>query len=309
MHSHHIPLLPYPFRGEPVPCPVCGSEQAEVIARIDRRLKRLTTVLCGHCGLFYSNPMPTQAELDAYYRHMYRRDYQFARSGPGARHVAKKEAEARRRHDALARRFDLSRPRRFLDFGCGSGELVRHFAAQGHAAHGFEPGVAYAAHAAGAGSVEIRTGSWAEMDYPEAHFDIITCLHVLEHLRDPVGALAAMARWLAPGGLIWVEVPDMQGYPLKGFERFHFAHVLGFSSDNLVLAGQRAGLGLVERLAPTSILFARGAPAAEIDLAATVARNRAEYGRGISLPAYLGHHARRVLRRARLRLAAGRREG
>jgi SAM-dependent methyltransferase len=281
-----------------VPCPVCGASGAEPMARIDRRLKRLTTVLCGTCGVFYTNPMPTQAELDAYYRDTYRRDYQFARSGPGAKHVAKKEAEAARRYATLAGRMDLSTPRRVLDFGCGSGELVRHFAEQRHQAHGFEPGVGYAAHAAGAGSVEIRTGTWAGMDYAEGSFDAITCLHVLEHLREPVAALRAMARWLTPDGLLYLEVPDMQGYELKGFEHFHFAHVIGFSSDNLVLAGKNAGLGVIERLKGTSILFSKAAPEATIDLPATVARNRSEYGPGISLPAYLGHHIRRVTKRA-----------
>jgi SAM-dependent methyltransferase len=218
--SSTIPLTPYSFQGDEVPCPVCGASGAEPMARIDRRLKRLTTVLCGTCGVFYTNPMPTQAELDAYYRDTYRRDYQF----------------------------------------------VRHFAVHGHQAHGFEPGVAYAAHAAGAGSVEIRTGTWAGMDYAEGSFDAITCLHVLEHLREPVAALRAMARWLTPDGLLYLEVPDMQGYELKGFEHFHFAHVIGFSSDNLVLAGKNAGLGVVERLKGTSILFSKAAPEATIDL-------------------------------------------
>lgn len=303
MLSYHLPFTRYPYRGETVACPVCGAPGAETVARRDRRLKRLDTALCTECGLFFTNPMPTEAELAAYYRDTYRRDYQLAFLRPGSRHVAKKEAEAARRLAVLARHRDMTPPLRVLDFGCGSGELVRHMAGAGHDAHGFEPGVAYAAHAAGLGSVEIRTGRWSEMDYPEGGFDVITCLHVLEHLREPVAALGVMAGWLKPDGLLYLEVPDMQGYALKGFEHFHFAHVLGFSGDNLLLAAQRAGLGLAAREAPTSLVLSKAAPEAVIDLPATVARNRAEYGRGIGPATYLGYHLRRGWRRAVRRVA------
>lgn len=74
----HVPLAAYPYRGERRPCNLCGSASMTMICRYDRRLKRLTTVSCDGCGLFRTDPMPTEQELQRYYASAYRFDYQFA---------------------------------------------------------------------------------------------------------------------------------------------------------------------------------------------------------------------------------------
>lgn len=43
--------------------------------------------------------------------------------------------------------------------------------------------------------------------YPEKSFDLITCVSVLEHIPDDVGAVAAMWRLLRPGGRLILTVP------------------------------------------------------------------------------------------------------
>jgi 2-polyprenyl-3-methyl-5-hydroxy-6-metoxy-1,4-benzoquinol methylase len=39
------------------------------------------------------------------------------------------------------------------------------------------------------------------LPFPDAHFDIIMCVDVLEHVRDPEALLAEISRCLKPGGL------------------------------------------------------------------------------------------------------------
>lgn len=302
MLGQFLPFLPYPYVGEPVDCPVCGSADHGPIARTDRKLKRLTTHLCGACGLFFTNPMPTDAELAEYYAATYRMEYQFRPGRPARAHVARKRAEAAFRLEAIRRNLGDPAGRRFLDVGCGSGELVAAMAAAGAEAHGLEPGGGYAAAAADAGAT-VRHASIDEADYPTGRFDIITCLHVLEHLNRPVDALRQMEAWLAPGGVLYLEVPDMQAYEPKGTERFHFAHVLGFSRDTLLLAARRAGLAPMAAEAPTSVLLVRAedarAQAPVLDLAATAGRNRRDYGRRLGLGERLGYQARRIARLVR----------
>ena len=240
--------------------------------------------------------MPTEAELAAYYRDTYRVEYQFARLRPPERHQARKTEEAAWRLRKIARHCPQAPGTPTLDFGCGSGELVRAMAAAGYRAHGFEPGESYAAQGEGA----IRTGAWQEMDYPRGQFGLITCLHVLEHLRRPVEALARMRDWLAPGGVLYLEVPNMQGYDPKGFERFHFAHVLGFSGANLQLAARMAGFGLLAAPVPTSVFLVDAAdPRARpfaLDLSATVAQNWRDYSKPPGIGRYLAYQARRAWR-------------
>ena len=58
--------------------------------------------------------------------------------------------------------------------------------------------------------------------------DVISCNQVLEHLRDPMAAIAAINRWLKMDGVFYASVPDMRPSKKPSFERFHFAHVYGF---------------------------------------------------------------------------------
>jgi SAM-dependent methyltransferase len=251
-----LPMTHYPYSGNVVACPVCDEPSFTPVASIDRRLKRLPTVMCDHCGLLYTNPMPSEAELNTYYEKYYRFDYQLAATKPKRKHIEKREREAL----ARARQLDglLSPGARTLDFGAGSGEFVALMLDRDHDAHGFEPGETYAKHARERLGERIRHTNWQDASYgPE--FDLVTCFHVLEHLSTPIAALERMAQWLKPGGRIYLEVPEMEStLERKGFGSLHFAHVLGFNHHNLSLAAARVGFRRLKTVEPTGIVFERG---------------------------------------------------
>ncbi len=74
------------------------SQHKLTICKTDRRLKTLTSVACEQCGLIRTDPMPTDAELDAYYAGEYRLDYQFALSDkPPQFHLNRSQGEAETR--------------------------------------------------------------------------------------------------------------------------------------------------------------------------------------------------------------------
>lgn len=257
-----LPLTRYPYRGRIVACPVCRSSQFLSVASLDRRFKRLPTVMCSHCGLIYTNPMPDEEELAHYYEKYYRFDYQLATTKPTEKHRRKRHAEARYRIGNLEGLLETGA--RTLDFGCGSGEFVEQMVAAGYDAHGFEPGEAYGSDARARLGDRITVGRWQDMSFGQS-FDLVTCFHVIEHLRDPLAAIEAMVSWIRPGGRIYIEVPDLGSAPFKGIGGFHFAHVVGFNTWNLRLAAAHAGLKAVREFAPTGILFERGKPA-DLDL-------------------------------------------
>ncbi len=252
---HMLPFTRYPYRGQVVPCPVCAATRFHRVAGLDRRFKRLPTVMCEHCGLLYTNPMPDETELARYYEKYYRFDYQLVTTKPTDKHRRKRHAEAAGRIANLDG--FLPENARVLDFGCGSGEFVEDMLARGYDAHGFEPGEAYGSDARSRLGERIQVARWQDVQFgPD--FDLVTCFHVIEHLRDPLTAVAAMASWIRPGGRIYIEVPDLGSEPFKGIGGFHFAHVVGFNSFNLQLAAARVGLKPVAVFAPTGILFERG---------------------------------------------------
>ncbi|TCZ66172.1 class I SAM-dependent methyltransferase [Roseicella aquatilis] len=243
-----LPGLPYPFAGTPAPCALCGGTAATVIARLDRRLKPLTTVACTGCGLIRTDPMPTEAELAAYYTVLYRLDYQLAGRGPSRAHLGRGRREAAGRLALLAPA--LPRGARVLDFGCGSGEFLAALAAAGHAPLGLEPGADYAAAARRRYGVPVLAASLGEAEFPARSFDAITAHHVIEHLRDPVAALARLAGWLRADGVLYVSVPDLSPSDQPPFARLHFAHVHNFVPATLLAAARRAGLEPDPRFPP-----------------------------------------------------------
>lgn len=238
---NHVPLTSYAYRGEEVDCPLCGVGERVTIGRTDRRLKSLKTVACARCGLIRTDPMPTDAELDAYYAAEYRLDYQF---GFGRRpprfHLARSRREAQGRLAHL--RPALGHRRRILDVGAGSGEFLALAAAEGHDVRGIEPGETFAAYARETHGVAVDGHVWQRAAYPAGAFDLITANHVLEHLRDPVAALRRMAEWLTDDGVIFIAVPNALGRRRTAFQLFHFAHVYNFTPQTLVWAGLVAGL-------------------------------------------------------------------
>jgi 2-polyprenyl-3-methyl-5-hydroxy-6-metoxy-1,4-benzoquinol methylase len=238
--AQSVPFTPYPYVGKEVACNLCGSDETRLICETDRRWKPLRTVACTECGLMRTDPMPTEHELDDYYRHLYRLDYQAAGGEPPKYHLVRSWREARARATHLSSL--LTPGARVLDFGCGTGEFLKIAADSGCNVLGIEPSEAYAAYARRTHGVEVLCAGWRECQLPERSFDLIVCREVLEHLREPVDAIGAIAKWLKPGGAAYLAVPDMRANDKPYFERFHFAHVHGFTPETLAAAAARHGL-------------------------------------------------------------------
>lgn len=102
---------------------------------------------------------------------------------------------------------ELPRPCRTLDAGCGSGRNLVELAALGPVT-GLEPAPASAAAARERRVGEIVVGGLDRaVPLPDASFDLITCLDVVEHLDDDRFALRELRRVAAPGGRLVLTVP------------------------------------------------------------------------------------------------------
>ncbi len=293
--KYFLPFTRYPYAGDTIGCPVCSCDSSLKVAGMDRRLKLLPTFACDHCGLLYTNPMPTENELYEYYTRLYRLDYQGAANQPTAKHVRKRTLEAQSRFKHLVDR--LKRPSRTLDFGCGTGEFVTCLRSEGHDAHGFEPGQNYGSYAQTLHGDRIKIQAWQHVSYDEP-FDLVSCFHVLEHLRDPVAALKKIAEWTRPDGLVYIEVPDMGTQNRnKGFGAMHFAHVIGFNHHNLLVAASLAGLTPALVVSSTGIIFSRDSLSSQqtIELEAMKGKQLtlSLYANGRSVSRYLRYQAER----------------
>jgi SAM-dependent methyltransferase len=99
--------------------------------------------------------------------------------------------------------------RRWLDYGCGNGCLVRHLRDRDAAeAFGFDEGsITTAARARG---IPILTAD--ELAAEAGSFDVVTAVEVIEHTLDPVAELRRMRDLLRPGGLLFLTTGNAQPY-------------------------------------------------------------------------------------------------
>jgi SAM-dependent methyltransferase len=224
-----------------VPCALCAGTDAEIVGERDRDGAALRVVMCRACGLVWNDPRPGPEELLVYYRDAYRRDYK-GTERPRPRHTARAARVATGRCARLAR--FLAPADVVLDLGAGSGELVYVLRRLGVEARGIEPNEGYAHFARDRLGAPVATGVWQHADIAPASLDAVTLFHVLEHLDAPVGALRLIREWLRPGGLLWIEVPNVESTCQAPSHRFHRAHLYGFNDTTLAEAGRLAGFSL-----------------------------------------------------------------
>ncbi len=234
-------MAPYRFTGEVRACELCGGTDHQVVGRRDRYGNRLRTVLCRGCGLVFTNPMPTEAEVDAFYRLHYRKHYHNAYA-PTAKAIYKAQRGAEGRFRALEPH--LPPGGRVVDVGASSGEFVAILRREGYDALGVEPNGAFVAYARATYGVTMMEGGWQDADIAPGSVDVVTTHHAVEHFRHPLAALRRMRSWLKPGGLLQVAVPNVENPDRTPYGRFHFAHLHNFNHATLVMMAARAGLAL-----------------------------------------------------------------
>ena len=97
-----------------------------------------------------------------------------------------------------------------LDVGCGAGLLAEPLARLGAQVTAIDAAVGLIEvardHAAAQGlAVDYHATAVEDIG---GQFDLITCLEVIEHVADPQAFVAALAKRLAPGGLLIMSTPN-----------------------------------------------------------------------------------------------------
>lgn len=237
---------------EAVPaCPLCGSER-RALAYSDVQdwsfysaPGKWTYWDCSNCQALYLDPRPTQASMGAAYRSYYTH-------GRAGRETLHSRIKSRLRNEALSLRLNASvEPRlhlpnalsgfagmlarrvvvpfgwmnlaalpkgRFMDVGCGSGQVVALARQLGWNASGIELDPLAVSEARRSG-LDIVEGSFAQLAHYEGQFDCVMCSHVLEHVHEPLACLAQLKSALKPGGVLLLTLPNSLSVVRRHFGR------------------------------------------------------------------------------------------
>ena len=99
--------------------------------------------------------------------------------------------------------------------------------------------------------LDVATGRFEDVDYPDSFFDVITMYHVLEHLYDPREALSKAYQLLRSEGLLVVAVPNFDSLQARLFRQrwYHLdapRHLYHFTPRTLKMLLHKAGFKVLE---------------------------------------------------------------
>jgi SAM-dependent methyltransferase len=228
-----------------VPCPICGSDTSELGA-VDGKflVRRFLLRRCPSCRFsFVADPATDFAQI-------YTRDYY---AGKGADPLVDYIEEMEHfsttvRHyewrgilTAVQSLVPVSGETRWLDFGCGTGGLIRYCRGQSDCRPvGYEDGEARSLLR----DYGIPTIEPEELDASQQSFDVVTAIEVLEHLTNPLAALERIRRLLRPGGLLFYTTGNAQPFRDRLLEWRYVIpeiHVSFFEPETLVIALEKTG--------------------------------------------------------------------
>lgn len=100
---------------------------------------------------------------------------------------------------------------RVLEIGCAEGNFLANLPGV-EEGWGIEPSPSAAAARGRLHRVIEGTFDDAEPLLPQAHFDVVICNDVIEHMIDHDSFLARIGRYIAPGGVIVGSIPNVRFY-------------------------------------------------------------------------------------------------
>ncbi|MEE3371642.1 MAG: class I SAM-dependent methyltransferase [Planctomycetota bacterium] len=219
------------------PCVLCEQTNYEILFRRDRDCRPLTTVICTHCGLVSHESIPNNHELAEYYSKEYRQEYH-GEFHPSGRRVLREW----KRGSELAARLSTHTLgcRKLFEIGAGIGCNVKQFELAGLDASGIEPGCGFQQYAKRHLKADISKKFFQDLR-TGGQYDIVLMVHVLEHLNEPVQAFETIRKLLIPGGLAYIEVPNLEAPHSRPGRLFHFAHIYNFTGSTLAMLARKCG--------------------------------------------------------------------
>lgn len=187
---------------------ICGHDKTEIILEPSGyKLSR-----CLSCGLIFSKPETEKRVNPLNVYAGYYKSEKSSRFGSVIEVIVKVFRFARARKIASLNR----KARRALDIGSGRGWIL--YFLKKYFNYEIAAGTQIAANAYKFSKeelkLEIYNQDFLELSFPEK-FDVVSILHVLEHVENPEKYVERIYESLAPHGFLFIEVPNYNSWSRK----------------------------------------------------------------------------------------------
>lgn len=232
-------------------CPICEHDNFDRVVRVDRHSLGVETGICRHCGFVTLSPRPTEEWLSNFYKEYFWPVYIGADYSSSEDIYVRDNCQQRAEQIVSAVLEVLSFvPKNCLDIGAGFGATMSVLSQRLPTASikGVElsrEGVNFCRNR----GLDVDTGDIHSLSKSAPNtpkYDLITMIHVLEHVSNPVHALTAARSRLAKDGCIYIEVPDLESKEWRGKDFFHIAHLHYFYKRSLINLFDRVGLSCIQ---------------------------------------------------------------
>lgn len=236
-------------------CPLCGANNFSVkyeeqldgaedaFHYLTEKACHYRVVTCNECGLAYSTPIFEEEKIIELYKSA------AIEEAVGENEDAAIRLNMRRYLDRLAKDSG-KRSGKLLDVGCGPGHLIEEARKLGYDAIGVDPSATAVAHAQSKlGRDAAINAPYTKELFPENSFDLITLVHVIDHVVEPKRLLETMRYHLKPGGYAFIATHNIDSWLAKltgkGFIAWSVQHITYYTPESLREMIRRAGLSPV----------------------------------------------------------------
>ena len=233
-------------------CRICSRPTLEEIAEFPA-LPRITSdclgfraggrlLVCHGCGAAQS---PADEQWFKEIREIYNDYHAYYQAGGVEQHVLDPSTGTLRKRsevllDGLAALPGMPQFGKALDVGCGTGGTLKALSKRGGwRLYGLETDSKNLPFLAPIEGFE-NLYTCAIADLPE-RFDLVTMVHALEHFPEPLATMRQLHDKIAPGGRLFVEVPNAEANP---FDYLIADHMMHFTASSLSGLAAQAGFAI-----------------------------------------------------------------
>ena len=239
-----------------------------------QRFDRFDYQQCTSCDFIFQHPLPSPAQISAFYPN----DYDVYEEGSRLKKISRFSKSILKKYygythlktslltdllSSISRRSNSDYSIPFvadgclLDVGCGNGRFLDGMKKLGWRVKGVE----FNEHAVSVcrlSDLDVHHGDLLSAKFQEDSFDVINVSHVIEHVPDPVPLFAELAKILKPGGILIIKTPNSRALGRAWFSNNWFPnevprHIYLFSEKNLRAIGDACGLELEQIRTRTSV--------------------------------------------------------